>query len=111
MAEGRLMQELWIPTFDESALQEGTATPVTPKGVSILLIRKEGRLYALRNRCAHMGCTLAGGRLDGNTLQCPCHEWKYDITTGEFLNAREITIQTYACKSQNGRIFIQLEES
>ena len=105
------MQELWIPTVAESALREGTATLVTPKGVSILLIKKEGRLYALRNRCAHMGCTLAGGRLDGTTLQCPCHEWKYDIATGEFLNAREITIQTYACKSQNGRIFIQLEES
>jgi hypothetical protein len=31
------------------------------------------------------------------------HEWKYDITTGEFLDAREITAPIYSCKSQLDR--------
>ena len=101
---------VWVPTLDESQLLEDSVTPVFPKGVSIILIRKEGRIYALRNRCAHMSCTLAGGRLDGYTLQCSCHDWKYDITTGEFLAAREIAIPTYGCKSQDGKIFVKLEE-
>jgi nitrite reductase/ring-hydroxylating ferredoxin subunit len=105
------MPELWVPAVEESALQEGSVNLVTPKGVSIVLIKKDGRLYALRNRCAHMACTLSGGRLDGYTLQCPCHEWKYDITTGEFLNAREIAVPIYPCKSQDGQILIRLEES
>jgi len=102
---------VWLLACDESAVQEGTINLATARGVSIVLIKQDGRLYALRNRCAHMGCTLSGGRLDGHTLQCPCHEWKYDIRTGEFLNAREITIPAYACKSQDGQIFIRLEEA
>jgi nitrite reductase/ring-hydroxylating ferredoxin subunit len=100
----------WVPTLDESQLHEETINLVAPKGVSIILIKKEGHIYALRNRCAHMACALAGGRLDGFTIQCPCHEWKFDITTGEFIDAREITIPTYICKSQDGKIFVNLEE-
>jgi nitrite reductase/ring-hydroxylating ferredoxin subunit len=103
-------EDAWVPALDESAIQEDTVNLVSPKGVSIILIKKDGRIYALRNRCAHMACTLAGGRLDGHTLQCPCHEWKFDITTGEFLAAREITVPTYECKSQDGKIFVKMEE-
>ena len=104
------MKDDWVPTVDESQLDEASITLAAPRGVSIILIKKDGRIYALRNRCAHMACTLAGGRLDGFTLQCPCHEWKFDITTGEFLAAREITVPTYECRSQNGKIFVKLEE-
>jgi len=100
----------WVPTLDESELQEGTINVVAPKGVSIILVKSNGHIYALRNRCAHMSCTLAGGRLDGQTLQCPCHEWKFDITTGECLAAREITVPTYTCKSEDGKILVRLEE-
>src|SRR5258708_35452175 len=92
---------VWVPTLDESELHEDTVYLTFPKGVSIILIKKDGRVYALRNRCAHMSCTLAGGRLDGYTLQCPCHEWKYDITTAEVLEAREITVPPYPCKSED----------
>ena len=102
--------KVWVPAADESYLQEGTINLVSPKGVSIILIKRGGRIYALRNRCAHMSCTLAGGRLDGGTLQCPCHEWKFDITTGEFINAREIKVQTYLCRSEDGQIQVQMEE-
>jgi len=99
----------WVPVLDESHLEPETINLVAPKGVSILLIKKNERVYALRNRCAHMSCTLAGGGLDGYTLQCPCHGWKYDITTGELLEASEIAIPTYRCKSQDGKIFVKLE--
>jgi nitrite reductase/ring-hydroxylating ferredoxin subunit len=100
----------WVPALEESHLKEDAINVVFPKGVSIILIRREGRIYALRNRCAHMACTLSSGRLDGDTLQCPCHDWKFDIKTGEFIAAREITVPTYTCKLQDGTIFIRLEE-
>lgn len=101
---------VWIPALDESQLHEDTINVVSPKGVSIILIKKDARIFALRNRCAHMACTLAGGRLDGYTLECPCHEWRFDITNGEFIAAREITVPTYSCKSQDGRILVKLED-
>jgi 3-phenylpropionate/trans-cinnamate dioxygenase ferredoxin subunit len=105
-----MKEHVWVPALDEARLEEGTIALAFPKGISIILIRKDGHTYALRNRCAHMSCTLAGGRLDGYTLQCPCHDWRYDITTGEFLDAREITIPTYPCRSEDGKILVKMEE-
>ena len=104
-------QDQWVPTAPESAVAEGTIGVLTPKGVSIVVIRKDGRLFALRNRCAHMSCTLAGGHLEGTTLRCPCHGWTFDVTNGQFINAREIAIPTYPCKVEDGRIFVKLEGS
>lgn len=103
-------EHAWVPVLNESDLIEDITHLASARGISIVLIRKGDRIYALRNRCAHMSCTLASGVLDGYTLQCPCHEWKFDITNGEFVDARELKVQTYACKSEGGTIQIRLEE-
>ena len=105
-----MKEPAWVLALDESQLAEDTINVAFPKGVSIIVIRKGGRIFALRNRCAHMACTLASGRLDGDILQCPCHDWKFDITTGEFLAAKEIRVPIYRCKTESGKVFIKWEE-
>jgi nitrite reductase/ring-hydroxylating ferredoxin subunit len=107
----RTSPEDWVPALDESALAEGAIAVVYPQGLSILLIRTGGRVFALRNRCAHMACTLARGKLEGYSLRCPCHTWRFDIRTGEFLDAREISIPTYECRSVGHVIHIRLTSS
>ena len=82
--------------------------PVFPKGVSIALVKSKGQIYAISNKCAHMGCPLTVGTLDGYVLTCPCHDWRYDIRTGQFLDAKEIIIPTYEWKIEDGKVFIKL---
>lgn len=100
----------WVFVIEDKKLQENSVNLVFPKGLSILLIKSAGQIYAVSNQCAHMGCGLAGGSLKGHTLQCPCHDWRYDIRTGEFLDAKEIRIPMYQWWLENGRIFINIEE-
>jgi len=100
----------WIFVIEESQLRENRLNPVFPKGLSVLLIKKSGRIYAISGKCAHMACSMGAGTLKDYTLQCPCHDWKYDIRTGEFLDAREIKIPTYESKLVDGKIFINIEE-
>jgi 3-phenylpropionate/trans-cinnamate dioxygenase ferredoxin subunit len=100
----------WIFVIEDKNLQENSMNLVSPKGLSILLIKSAGQIYAVSNRCAHMGCGLAGGMLKDHTLQCPCHDWRYDIRTGEFLDAKEIKIPTYQWQLTDGKIFINMEE-
>ena len=99
----------WIPTVDDSKLAEGGRRIVYPKGVSILLIRKKGEVFALRNRCRHMGCTLGGAVLNEYTIQCTCHDWRFDIRTGKFLDATELSIHTYETRVEGGKISIKLD--
>jgi|SRR5579863_5572775 len=99
----------WVFAIEEHNVPEDRATLVFPKGVPVLLIKSGGRFYAVSNRCAHMACSLAAGTLENETIQCPCHDWRFDIRTGEFLDAREIKIPTYPYRLLDGKIFVSVE--
>lgn len=102
------MPEDWIAALDEAKVKDNWINVAYPNGISILLIKKDGSIYALRNRCQHMSCTLAGGKLEGFVLQCPCHDWRYDIRTGQFLDASEFKLPIYETKSEGGKIYVRM---
>ncbi len=101
----------WVFAMEDSRLKENGMSAVFPKGLPVLLIKKEGRIYALSNKCAHMACALSAGSLFGFMLKCPCHDWLYDIRTGAFFNAPEIALPVYECKAEGGKIFVRLGEA
>lgn len=73
----------------EDKLGEEKIKLVKVEGKQILLIRKEGKVYAIGNECPHMGCSLKSGILDGYVLKCGCHNWGFDIRTGENVDTGE----------------------
>ncbi len=104
--------DIWVKTIKAGALREGGLSPVFPKGLPVLLARMTGdEIYAFSNKCPHMGCPLNRGRLDGHILQCPCHDWRFDIRTLAFLDATEIRLPRYEWKIADGDIYIKLTKA
>jgi nitrite reductase/ring-hydroxylating ferredoxin subunit len=99
----------WVPVLEEAKLEEDALTEAFPKGIGIILVKTGGRVYALRNRCAHMACPLAGGALDGFTVECSCHDWRFDVRTGEFLDAPEVKVPTFETRTKDGQVLVKLE--
>ena len=54
-------------------LEEGKLTGAQANGVTVLLVRSEGRLYGLAGRCSHRGRPLHEGELKDDAVACPCH--------------------------------------
>lgn len=100
----------WVFAIEENKLQENSLNWFFPKGLPVLLIKKAGEIYAISNKCAHMSCPLGMGNFEDFTVKCPCHDWRYDIRTGEFLDAKEIKIPVYKSKIEEGKIFIKIKE-
>ncbi|HQM38381.1 MAG TPA: Rieske (2Fe-2S) protein [Candidatus Bipolaricaulis anaerobius] len=96
----------WTVVAEADAIGEGELRAVSVAGLPILLVRRQGRAYALDERCPHLGCSLARGTLEGYILKCPCHDWRFDIRTGEFLAAPEIRLPTYPVREAAGKLFI-----
>jgi 3-phenylpropionate/trans-cinnamate dioxygenase ferredoxin subunit len=94
--------------MDGAALQEGAMAAVYPRGVNIVLARVGGAVYAVSGKCAHMACPLFMGKLAGYTITCPCHDWRFDVRTGKFLDASELGLAVYPTKAEDGRIFVNL---
>lgn len=94
----------WIRVLSETDLPEGKAVRAGAAAFQLVLARVRGEVYALENICPHLGCPLHRGKLEGYNLICPCHDWTFDIRTGEFTAAREIKIRVFPVKLEAGSI-------
>ena len=63
----------------------GTMRVFDVGGIKVTVANAGGHLHAFDDRCTHVGCSLATGKLDGTTLTCPCHGSQFDVTSGAVL--------------------------
>ena len=98
----------WQAACDAQALHDQGRLAVNVQGQPILLIEQAGAVYALLNRCPHLGCPLTRGLIEGYVITCPCHDWAFDIHSGVFLHAPEITLPTFETRAASGRTYVRL---
>ncbi len=99
--------DTWIFAIGENDIKDGEMKQVTVDGERLLLLRKSGTFYALSDKCPHMGCSLAKGTFKDFIIQCPCHNWRFDVRSGEFADAKQIKVPSYATKVTDAKVFIE----
>jgi nitrite reductase/ring-hydroxylating ferredoxin subunit len=67
-------------------VEEGKMFLAQADALQVILTRVEGRAYAVENKCAHLGWSMARGSITGSTIQCPWHGSKFDVCSGENLD-------------------------
>jgi len=83
--------------------------------IKILIIKKNGKLYAFNNECPYQGNPLHKGILIHNKIKCPLHGDTFDLFTGENLIGPSIDdLKKYKLKldenSQNeNKYYIEVE--
>ena len=100
----------FMACLKESELKEGQMKRVQVSGRPILLVRKGGEIFGVSNTCPHMGCSLDRGILREYLVMCPCHGWKFDIRNGEYLENKAIALVSYRCKTQNGKVYVEIAD-
>jgi nitrite reductase/ring-hydroxylating ferredoxin subunit/uncharacterized membrane protein len=63
----------WTRIASLDGVPDAGLTAATADGTPIVLARKGDEIWALADRCSHRGCALHEGRLEGETIVCPCH--------------------------------------
>ena len=76
----------WTAVADEASVKEQEPLLVEAAGVEIVLVRERGSLYALLERCAHLGGPLHEGRIENGCVVCPWHSSRYRLTDGAALS-------------------------
>ena len=59
----------------------------TPNGDVAIFRTGDGRVFALKDACPHMGGPLSQGIVHGHAVTCPLHAWSIDLATGEPMGA------------------------
>lgn len=75
----------WTEVVGAGEAREGQPASGVASDTPVLLIRHEGQLHALHDRCSHRGCSLSEGELDGNVITCSCHGSQFDVTDGSVI--------------------------
>ena len=53
------------------------------EGEEIVLANVDGQIYAFGNGCTHRGGPLGEGLLEGDEVECPFHQGRFNVKTGE----------------------------
>ena len=65
-----------------SDLQDGEMKEVKVGELGVLLVRSDGKFYAVGSKCTHFGGPLEEGTLHGHRVRCPWHQACFDVVTG-----------------------------
>jgi 3-phenylpropionate/trans-cinnamate dioxygenase ferredoxin subunit len=70
---------------------------------------EDGRYFASDGLCTHEKVHLADGFVMGNIIECPKHNGRFDVRTGEAKGAPVcIDLATYPVKVEAGRVLLQI---
>jgi nitrite reductase/ring-hydroxylating ferredoxin subunit/uncharacterized membrane protein len=72
----------WTPVVSESELVEGEPHRAELDGVPVMVVRSEGQVYALADRCSHRGGPLSDGEVAGGCVTCPWHGSTFRLEDG-----------------------------
>lgn len=103
------MSDQWTDAYDFEFLVPGDVTAVTVGDKELALYEVDGEVYASDNRCTHGDALLSDGFLEGNQIECPFHQGRFDVCTGKALCAPLTEdIRVYPVRIENKRILVKL---
>jgi 5,5'-dehydrodivanillate O-demethylase oxygenase subunit len=116
---GRLLRTFWQPVALTAALEKGQAKPLRILGEDLTLYRgQSGAFHLVGPRCAHRGTVLHTGWVEGETLRCMYHGWRYDgsglvteIPAEKQPRAKPLKIAGYPTHEYHGLVFAWLGDA
>ncbi|MGW1419954.1 Rieske (2Fe-2S) protein [Bradyrhizobium manausense] len=110
----------------EHEILEGRHKIVPHEKGDIGVVRFNGRLVAIRNRCPHAGAKLLFGSVSRTTVAscphrlelgyedgvfiCPWHHWEFDLRDGACLADPRTRLEKFAVEQRDGKIFIEIPD-
>lgn len=75
-----VLKKFELPESEQASLKNEEGKIIEIEGEKVGAYKdKEGRIYTIVPKCAHLGCELSWNNLD-KTWDCPCHGSRYDYT-------------------------------
>ena len=101
--------ETWVDVGHVDDFNTTLLKRVTAMNRDLAVSLKDGKFGAVSNACNHVGGPLGDGRLDGDYIVCPWHNWRFHRCSGVGEPGfEEDRVPAYPMKVEGGRLFVNL---
>ena len=91
---------------DEVPAGKNKAFKVDGKQIALF---NQGGYHAMDDLCVHQDGSIAGGKVDGDIVECPLHFWHYNIKTGELMDyLKGVRLATYPVQARDDGIYVDV---
>ena len=99
----------WTAALAVDALPTDDVIGITVAGRDVALYTAEGAVYATDNLCTHGNARLCDGFLEGHEIECPLHQGRFDVRSGQPL-CEPVTapLRSYPVKIEGGHVWLQI---
>ena len=99
----------WVDALSADELPTDDVMGLAVAGRDIALYTVGDAVYATDNLCTHGHARLCDGFLDGHEIECPLHQGKFDVRTGQ-PSCAPVTeaVRSYPVRIEGGRVFLQI---
>jgi naphthalene 1,2-dioxygenase system ferredoxin subunit len=99
----------WIDAAAVDDVPQDDVIGMLVGGRDMALYSAGGEIYATDNICTHGQARLCEGFLDGHEIECPLHQGKFDVRTGQPTCAPVTEgIRSYPVKIEGGRVYLAI---
>lgn len=91
-----------------SDLQRAGCLPVQLEGHTLALFFHNSTVYAVDNRCPHMGFPLHRGTAQDGVLTCHWHHARFDLSSGGTFDQWADDVRVYPVEIRDGEVWVDL---
>ena len=100
----QVAQQIRVGSIGE--LKAGGCRVVTGGGHAIAVIYHDGQVYAVDNRCPHMGFPLDRGSVKDGILTCHWHNARFDLASGGTFNPFADDVRSFPVTVRDGQVWV-----
>jgi naphthalene 1,2-dioxygenase system ferredoxin subunit len=105
-----MSQSRWVDALSAGDLPTDDVIGVVVAGRDIAIYTVGDEVYATDNICNHGQARLCDGFLDGHEIECPLHQGKFDVRSGQpTCDPVTEAIRSYPVRIDGQRVFLQFD--
>jgi nitrite reductase/ring-hydroxylating ferredoxin subunit len=97
-------QPQWRDVMAEADIADGEVQRIETATRTVFVYREGGSFKVYDSHCPHQVTNIPHLALEGKTLTCPKHHWKFDITTGACIEKGRHPLKAFDTKVEDGRV-------
>ena len=100
----------WIKVCNANEIRDNQIFPFDHEGNKIILVKKDGKIFALDRICTHAEADLSTGILSETGITCPLHLSVFNLENGSPQNLpAENPLKTYNLKIEGNQIYLEAQ--